>query len=72
MTNQETHQLAIDTIRTLSTDVVQQAKFGHPGTPLAYAVGKPSVSLDDTRCFRQLDSKAAGYNANLTVKGDTL
>ena len=30
-------QLAIDTIRTLSMDAVQQAKSGHPGTPMALA-----------------------------------
>ncbi|HZS66880.1 MAG TPA: transketolase [Burkholderiales bacterium] len=30
-------QLCIDTIRTLSMDAVQQAKSGHPGTPMALA-----------------------------------
>jgi transketolase len=30
-------QLAINTIRTLSIDAVQQAKSGHPGTPMAMA-----------------------------------
>jgi transketolase len=30
-------QLAINTIRTLSMDAVQQAKSGHPGTPMALA-----------------------------------
>jgi transketolase len=30
-------QLAIDTIRTLSMDAVQQANSGHPGTPMALA-----------------------------------
>jgi len=29
--------LAINTIRTLSIDAVQQAKSGHPGTPMALA-----------------------------------
>ena len=33
----ETTQLAINTIRTLSIDAVQQAKSGHPGTPMALA-----------------------------------
>src|SRR5262245_21361055 len=28
-------QLAINTIRTLSIDAVQEAKSGHPGTPIA-------------------------------------
>ncbi|HJZ33780.1 MAG TPA: hypothetical protein VKF35_21870, partial [Hyphomicrobiaceae bacterium] len=32
MTNAELDQLAINTIRTLSIDAVQQAKSGHPGT----------------------------------------
>jgi transketolase len=109
-------ELAINTIRTLSIDAVQQAKSGHPGTPMALAplvytlwnrvmrfdpqhpiwpnrdrfvlsnghasmllwsmlhltrtqavnaeyelVGHPSVSLDDIRRFRQLNSKAAGH-----------
>ncbi|HET8947229.1 MAG TPA: transketolase [Candidatus Polarisedimenticolia bacterium] len=30
-------QLAVDTIRTLSIDAVEQAKSGHPGTPMALA-----------------------------------
>ena len=30
-------QLAVNTIRTLSMDAVQQAKSGHPGTPMALA-----------------------------------
>jgi transketolase len=109
-------QTAINTIRTLSIDAVQQAKSGHPGTPMALAplvytiwnrvmrfdpqdpiwpnrdrfvlsnghasmllwsvlhltktqavnadyelLGHPSVSLDDIRRFRQLDSKAPGH-----------
>jgi transketolase len=109
-------QLAINTIRTLSIDAVQQAKSGHPGTPMALAplvytlwnrvmrfdpqdaiwpnrdrfvlsnghasmllwsilhltrtqavnadyeiVGRPAVTLDDIRRFRQLDSKATGH-----------
>ncbi len=29
--------LAIDTVRTLSMDAVQQAESGHPGTPMALA-----------------------------------
>ena len=31
------NQLCINTIRTLSMDAVQQAKSGHPGTPMALA-----------------------------------
>jgi transketolase len=30
-------QLAINTIRTLAMDAVQQARSGHPGTPMALA-----------------------------------
>ncbi|TXL78809.1 transketolase [Vineibacter terrae] len=37
MTQAELDQLAINTIRTLSIDAVQQAKSGHPGTPMALA-----------------------------------
>ena len=33
----ELDTLAINTIRTLSIDAVQQAKSGHPGTPMALA-----------------------------------
>jgi transketolase len=33
----ELDQLCINTIRTLSIDAVQQAKSGHPGTPMALA-----------------------------------
>ena len=37
MTDEHMVQLAINTIRTLSIDAVQQAKSGHPGTPMALA-----------------------------------
>jgi len=37
MTSHELDQLAINTIRTLSIDAVQQANSGHPGTPMALA-----------------------------------
>ena len=124
MTDDKTAQLAINTIRTLSMDAVQQAKSGHPGTPMALAplvytiwnramrfdpqnpiwpnrdrfvlsnghasmllwpilhltgvqavnanyerVGKPSVTLDDIRRFRQLDSKAPGHPEYHWVSG---
>src|SRR5215470_14648384 len=117
-------QLAINTIRTLSMDAVQQAKSGHPGTPMALAplvytiwnramqydpqdpiwpnrdrfvlsnghasmllwsilhltgvqavdadyeqLGKPAVTLDDIRHFRQLDSKAPGHPEYRCVSG---
>jgi transketolase len=117
-------QLSINTIRTLSIDAVQQAKSGHPGTPMALAplvytiwnrnmrfdpkdpiwpsrdrfvlsnghasmllwsvlhltgtcavnadyerLGQVSVSLDDIRRFRQLDSKAPGHPEYHWVSG---
>ena len=117
-------QLCINTIRTLSIDAVQEAKSGHPGTPMALAplvytiwnkflafdpqdpiwpnrdrfilsnghasmllwsvlhltkvqginaayeqLGEPSVTLDDIRRFRQLDSKAAGHPEYHWVSG---
>jgi transketolase len=117
-------KLCIDTIRTLSMDAVQQAKSGHPGTPMALApavytlwnrvmnfdprdpiwpnrdrfilsnghasmllwsilhltetravnaeyerLGAPSVTLDDIRRFRQLDSKAPGHPEYHWVSG---
>jgi transketolase len=42
-------QLAINTIRTLSIDAVQQAKSGHPGTPMALA---PLISTLWNRVLR--------------------
>ena len=124
MTDENGIQLAINTIRTLSIDAVQQARSGHPGTPMALApliytiwnrvmrfdpedpiwpnrdrfvlsnghasmllwsvlhltrtkavnadyemLGHPSVSLDDIRHFRQLDSKAPGHPEYHWVSG---
>jgi transketolase len=37
VTYDQLDQLAINTIRTLSIDAVQQANSGHPGTPMALA-----------------------------------
>lgn len=37
LTAAQLDQLSINTIRTLSIDAVQQAKSGHPGTPMALA-----------------------------------
>ena len=34
MTGAEFDQLSVHCIRTLSMDAVQQAKSGHPGTPM--------------------------------------
>src|SRR6058998_176107 len=124
MTDTELDQLSVDTIRTLSIDAVQQAKSGHPGTPMALAplvytiwnrvmrfdpqdpiwpnrdrfvlsnghasmllwsvlhltgtcavnpdyerLGQPSVSLEDIRRFRQIDSKAPGHPEYHWVSG---
>jgi transketolase len=124
MSDEKMIQLAINTIRTLSIDAVQQAKSGHPGTPMALAplvytiwnrvmrfdpqdpiwpnrdrfvlsnghasmllwsvlhltrtqavnaeyesLGHPSVSLDDIRHFRQLDSKSPGHPEYHWVSG---
>jgi transketolase len=123
-TETEIGQLCINTIRTLSIDAVQQAKSGHPGTPMALAplvytiwnrvmqfdpqdpiwpnrdrfvlsnghasmllwsvlhltrtqavnadyesVGQPSVTLEDVRHFRQLNSKAPGHPEYHWVSG---
>jgi transketolase len=124
MTDDEMVQMSINTIRTLSIDAVQQAKSGHPGTPVALAplvytiwnramrfdpkdpiwpnrdrfvlsnghasmllwsvlhltgvqavnadyerLGQSSVTLDDIRRFRQLDSKAPGHPEYHWVSG---
>src|ERR1700747_502801 len=37
MNNQQLEQLSTDTTATRSIDAVQQAKSGHPGTPMALA-----------------------------------
>ena len=37
MNNVDLDQLAINTIRTLSIDAIQQANSGHPGAPMALA-----------------------------------
>src|SRR6201993_1438604 len=110
LTSAQLDELCVNTIRTLSIDAVQQAKSGHPGTPMALAplvytiwnrvmrfdpkdpiwpnrdrfvlsnghasmllwsvlyltqtqavnadyerLGKPSVTLDEIRRFRQID-----------------
>ena len=116
MATQPIEMLAVNTIRTLSMDAVQQANSGHPGTPMAMApvayclwqrflrfdpqdpiwpnrdrfvlsmghasmllysllhltgvktvnrayetLGQLSVTLDDIKRFRQLDSRCPGH-----------
>jgi len=124
MTDDALDLLAINTIRTLSIDAVQQAQSGHPGTPMALAplvytlwnqvlnfdpedpiwpgrdrfvlsnghasmlqwsvlflsgtkavnadyelVGRPAVTLDDIRRFRQFGSRAPGHPEYHWVSG---
>jgi transketolase len=124
VTVQDLDLLSINTIRTLSIDAVQQARSGHPGTPMALAplvyslwnrimrfdpkdpiwpnrdrfvlsnghasmllwsvlhlsgthavngdyesLGKPSVTLDDIRQFRQIDSRTPGHPEYRWVSG---
>jgi len=116
VTEKQISQLAINTIRTLSIDAIQQANSGHPGTPMGMApvvyclwqhflrfdpedpiwpnrdrfvlsaghasmllysilhlsgvkavdpeyevAGKPSVTIDDIKTFRQLGSRCPGH-----------
>jgi transketolase len=116
VTDKPIAQVAINTIRTLAIDAIQQANSGHPGTPMGMApvvyclwqrflrfdpedpiwpnrdrfvlsaghasmllysmlyltgvkavdpdyeiVGKPSVSIDDIKTFRQLGSRCPGH-----------
>ena len=58
MTQTDVDQLCINTIRTLSIDAVQQAKSGHPGTPMALA---PLVytHLEPCDAFRSSSSDLA-------------
>jgi Transketolase, thiamine diphosphate binding domain len=50
MTNAQLDQLSINCIRTLSMDAVQQAKSGHPGTPMALAARLHA--LEPSHAFR--------------------
>jgi Transketolase, thiamine diphosphate binding domain len=59
MTRDPMVQTAINTIRTLSIDAVQQAESGHPGTPMALA---PLVYPHWNRVMRFV---GAGFDARL-------
>ena len=54
----EKDQLAIDTIRALSIDAIEQANSGHPGLPMGAA---PMAYTLWTKQFRQWDSKTPGH-----------
>ncbi len=41
-------QLAINTIRTLTIDAVQQARSGHPGAPITKPVDFPNYAAGST------------------------
>ena len=124
MTSDQLDQLAINTMRTLAIDAINQANSGHPGAPMALSpmvytlwnrvmnfdpadpiwpdrdrfilsnghasmllwsvlflsqvqavnaeyerVGKPAVTLDDLKHFRQLGSKAPGHPEYHLVSG---
>ena len=60
MTKQELDKLSINTIRTLSIDAVQQAKSGHPGTPMALA---PLVYTVWNRVEANMHQRAASHRA---------
>ncbi len=71
MTDTALDQLCINTIRTLSIDAVQQAKSGHPGTPMALA---PLVYTIWNRVMRfdpqdQFGSHAPGHPEYHWVSG---
>ena len=53
-------QLSINTIRTLSIDAVQEAKSGHPGTPMALA---PLVYTIGSRWSKHLISDGSDTSA---------
>lgn len=63
MADEKIVQLAINTIRTPSMDAVQQAKSGHPGTPMALA----SVAYCLWQHFLDTVAKTPGY---VYVSGD--
>src|SRR5882672_3195123 len=63
MTDETMTQLAINTIRTLSIDAVQQPKSGHPGTPMALAplVWSLDIWKESSRAkWREFESGSSG------------
>ena len=58
------HQLAVDTIRTLSIDGVQQANSGHPGAPMGAA---PMAYVVWTRFLRHAPAQPAWFDRDRFV-----
>jgi transketolase len=58
------HQLAIDTIRTLAIDGVQQANSGHPGTPMGAA---PAAYVLWTRVLRHAPTRPDWFDRDRFV-----
>ena len=69
MTDTALDQLSVDTIRTLSIDAVQQARSGHPGTPMAllasYRAAHPGLASELEQMQRR--DLPAGWDRNLPV-----
>ena len=58
LTAAQLDQLCVNTIRTLSIDAVQQAKSGHPGTPMALAPLVYTI-LESRHALRSAESDLA-------------
>src|SRR6478672_10663544 len=58
------HQLAVDTIRTLAIDGVQQANSGHPGAPMGMA---PMAYVLWTRFLRHAPSRPDWFDRDRFV-----
>jgi len=56
LTDRKLDQLCINTMRTLSIDGVQEARSGHPGTPMALAplVRDLPFVIEENRSIRSL------------------
>ena len=71
--SRELDQLSINTIRTLSMDAVQQARSGHPGTPMAlapliYTLWNRVMRFDPHACrSRRVEAEDRGENVHGVV-----